>query len=221
MVVKLTGLIAGVLFYAALAYGLYLLSGKHNMPSLWAVLVTQTVICIVGSLMLSPELIAERIKPKGKDKDPLGVTVLSILCIAQLVIAVLDLSKWHISDTIPPVVQYLAFALQAIGWQGLYWSMLVNKFFSSAIRMQEDRGQVVISAGPYHVVRHPGYAFASLGFVAESIAIGSWISLIPALLAAAYMGYRTLLEEKMLTVELPGYVEYSQKVRYRWIPGVW
>jgi protein-S-isoprenylcysteine O-methyltransferase Ste14 len=221
MLTKVVALVAGVLLYAALGYGLYLLSGKQSMPFLWAVLITQTLICIVGSLMLPPELIAERIKPKGKDKDPLGTLFLSIFCVAQLVFAVLDLSKWHLTDNVPMILQCIAFVLQALGWAGLYWAMYVNNFFSSAIRMQQDRGQKVITAGPYHWIRHPGYAFSSLAFVFESIAIGSWLSVIPALMMVAYMGYRTTLEEKMLSEELEGYAEYAAEVRYRWIPGVW
>lgn len=221
MLTKLFALVAGTLLYAALGYGLYLLSGQQSMPFLWAVLISQTTICIIGSLMLPPELIAERIKPKGKDRDPLATLFLSILCMAQLVIAVLDLSKWHLTDNVPMVLQCIALAVQSLGWVGLYWAMYVNKFFSSAIRMQHDRGQTVITEGPYRWIRHPGYSFASLAFVFESIAIGSWLSIIPALMMVGYMGYRTLLEEKMLAEELDGYVEYAAKVRYRWIPGVW
>ncbi|HEY9733419.1 MAG TPA: isoprenylcysteine carboxylmethyltransferase family protein [Drouetiella sp.] len=220
MSVKLIGLTAGALLYTALGYGLWLLSNKQNMPFLWAVLGIQLGFSVVGIWLLSPELIQERIKPKGKDKDPLGTVVLSIFFLAQLVIAVLDCSKWHSSDNVPFLLKCFALIIQALGWAGLYWAMYVNKFFSSAIRMQEDRGQTVITAGPYAWVRHPGYAFASLAFLTESIALGSWLSLIPAVLITAYMGYRTMLEEKMLAAELNGYLEYKQKVRYRWIPGI-
>ncbi|MBS1954469.1 MAG: isoprenylcysteine carboxylmethyltransferase family protein [Cyanobacteria bacterium SZAS-4] len=221
MLTKLFALVAGTLLYAALGYGLYLLSGKQSMPFLWAVLISQTTICVIGSLMLPAELIAERMKPKGKDRDPLATLFLSIFCLAQLVIAVLDQSRWHLTDKVPFVLQCTALVIQSLGWAGLYWAMYVNKFFSSAIRMQQDRGQTVITEGPYRWIRHPGYAFASLAFVFESIAIGSWLSIIPAFMMVGYMGYRTLLEEKMLAEELEGYTEYAAKVRYRWIPGIW
>ncbi len=87
--------------------------------------------------------------------------------------------------------------------------------------MQEDRGQTLVSEGPYKWVRHPGYSFASIAFITESLALGSWLSLIPALLITAYLGYRTVLEESMLVAELEGYVDYAVQVRYKWIPGVW
>jgi protein-S-isoprenylcysteine O-methyltransferase Ste14 len=220
MSVKLIGTIAGALLYAAMGYGLWLLSGKENMPLLWAVLGIQLGFSVIGIWLLSPELIEERMKPKGKDKDPLGTVILSVLFLAQLVIAVLDCSKWHLTDNVPFSLKCFALVIQAAGWAGLYWSMYVNKFFSSAIRLQEDRGQTVITAGPYGWIRHPGYAFASVAFLTESIALGSWLSLVPGILITAYMGYRTMLEETMLTADLPGYVEYKQKVRYRWIPGI-
>lgn len=221
MLKKLLALFAGILFYAAIGHCLYLLSGKQNMPFVWAVLSLQLTISMLGAFLLSPELIEERMKPKGKDKDPLGTLFLSIFFFAQLVIAVLDISKWHLTDKVPPLLQFIALILQAVGWSGLYWSMYVNKFFSSAIRMQQDRGQTLVSEGPYKWVRHPGYSFASFAFITESLALGSWLSLIPALLITAYLGYRTMLEESMLVDELDGYVEYAVKVRYRWIPGVW
>lgn len=191
------------------------------MPWLWAVIASQTVIAIVGSLILPADLIAERMKPKGRDEDALGVPVLTVLCLAQLIIAVLDTSKWHISDSVPYAVQLVALCLQALGWIGLYWSMYVNKYFSSAIRMQEDRGHTIITDGPYKFVRHPGYAFATMGFLSVSLALGSWLSILPAFGLVGWMAYRTLLEEKMLRENLPGYVEYTQQTKYRWLPGVW
>jgi protein-S-isoprenylcysteine O-methyltransferase Ste14 len=221
MLVKLAGLCAGVLLYAAIGYGVFLLAGRRDLPFFWAVLSSQILIGTVGSLMLSPELIAERVRPKGKDKDPFGVLVLSVLCVAQLAIAALDVGRWHITDNVPFTLQCAAFILQTLGWIAFYWSMFTNKFFSSAIRIQEDRGQIVVSSGPYQYIRHPGYAFGSLAFITESIAFGSWLSVLPALLIAAYLFYRTILEERMLNTSLPGYTEYAKKVRYRWIPGVW
>jgi len=221
MLIKAVSVVAGVLLYAAIGYGLYLLSGRQNMPFLWAVLSLQLAISVVGAFALSPELLEERMRPKGKDKDPLATMFLGVLCLAQLIVAVLDCSKWHLSDNIPIKLRCIALLLQALGWSGLYWSMYVNKFFSSAIRMQQDRGQTLITKGPYKWVRHPGYAFASLAFLTESIALDSWLSLVPAVLIAVYLGYRTMLEEKMLAAELDGYVAYSAEVRYRWIPGVW
>src|SRR5579864_408880 len=37
-----------------------------------------------------------------------------------------------------------------------------NSFASTAVRLQPERGQTVISTGPYAVLRHPMYAYALL-----------------------------------------------------------
>ncbi len=221
MLLKFGGMVAGIVLYAAIGSGLYALAGKQHLPFLWAVLGIQLAFSVIGIWLFPPELIRERMKPRGKDKDPFGTLILSVFFFAQLLIAVLDCTKWHLSDSVPLPLQLIALVVQAAAWAGLYWSMYVNQFFSSAIRIQNDRGQTVISTGPYAWIRHPGYAFAALAFIFESFALGSWLSAIPAILISAHMAYRTTLEEKMLAEELPGYVDYSQKVRYRWVPGVW
>jgi protein-S-isoprenylcysteine O-methyltransferase Ste14 len=54
--------------------------------------------------------------------------------------------------------------------------MLVNRFFSSVVRIQSDRGQHVVTAGPYAFVRHPGYSAGILIMLASGIALGSWLA---------------------------------------------
>lgn len=101
------------------------------------------------------------------------------------------------------------------------WAMLANAFFSTAARIQSDRGQIVCRTGPYRYVRHPGY----LGVIAQSVGtallLGSVWALIPAIAAAALIAVRTNLEDRMLRTELAGYSEYTEQVKYRLVPGVW
>ena len=51
--------------------------------------------------------------------------------------------------------------------------------------------------------------------------IGSLYGLIPALLLAVAFVFRTYFEDRMLYKELPGYREYTKKVRYRLVPFIW
>jgi protein-S-isoprenylcysteine O-methyltransferase Ste14 len=97
--------------------------------------------------------------------------------------------------------------------------MASNPFFSEAVRIQE--GHRVAERGPYRAVRHPGYAGACLGLVAQPLLLGSWPAWLPALLAVAAYVVRTALEDRTLQVELPGYGAYTQRTRYRLLPGVW
>jgi len=207
--------------YAGEATAMFWLAGTTNLPFFWAVFISQLTLSFVSLGVLDPDLLRERTRPAGKDLDKLSIPLLVTLLIAQLVLTAKDVGKWHVGDGIPTFLQLLAFILQVAGWLGMTWAMFENRFFSSAIRVQEDRGQTVISTGPYAWMRHPGYVFASLALVCQGIALGSWLSLIPAVLIVLVLLKRTILEEKMLMADLPGYADYAQSVRYRWIPGFW
>ena len=108
----------------------------------------------------------------------------------------------------------IAYALPA-------WAMWANAFFSTAARVQGERGHVVCSSGPYRLVRHPGYAGFVLQALATPLLLGSRWALAPGVAAAVSMIVRTALEDRMLQAQLPGYAEYARKVRYRLVPGVW
>jgi protein-S-isoprenylcysteine O-methyltransferase Ste14 len=149
------------------------------------------------------------------------VPILVAVFILHYLIAALDVGRFHLSDSVPFAWQCVGTALTYAGLEGLIWTMVVNRFFSSAIRLQEDRGQHVIDSGPYHYVRHPGYAFATVAFLAEGMMLGSWLSIVPILVMMADFAYRALMEERLLKAELPGYAEYCQKVRFRLCPGIW
>jgi protein-S-isoprenylcysteine O-methyltransferase Ste14 len=89
-------------------------------------------------------------------------------------------------------------------------------------RIQRDRGHQLITAGPYKFIRHPGYAAAITWLAVSGIALGSWISVAPALIGGVYFFLRRLrIEEALLFAELEGYREYAQRVPYRLVPGIW
>jgi protein-S-isoprenylcysteine O-methyltransferase Ste14 len=103
----------------------------------------------------------------------------------------------------------------------LTWAEAVNKFFEVTVRIQTERGQKVIDTGPYAIVRHPGYVGGILFCVGTALCLGSVWALVPASLASAILILRTQWEDQTLQAELSGYKEYTQRVRYRLIPGVW
>jgi protein-S-isoprenylcysteine O-methyltransferase Ste14 len=115
----------------------------------------------------------------------------------------------------------LGYALLIIGMVGVTWAESVNKFFETTVRIQTDRGHNVIDTGPYAIVRHPGYVFMCSLLVGIPLALCSLWALIPAVLSCSLLVVRTVLEDKTLRAELPGYVDYAQRVRYRLVPGVW
>jgi protein-S-isoprenylcysteine O-methyltransferase Ste14 len=94
-------------------------------------------------------------------------------------------------------------------------------FFSDVIRIQMDRGHVVVSDGPYRYVRHPGYVGMILLLFATPLLLNSLWALIPGGLTALIIIARTVVEDRTLLEELDGYKDYARCVRYRLLPGVW
>ena len=86
----------------------------------------------------------------------------------------------------------------------IIWAMRVNRFFSSAVRIQFDRGQRAISDGPYRFVRHPGYTAALVLIVANGVALGSWLAAATSWIGIPILLWRTEMEDWMLHAELPG-----------------
>jgi protein-S-isoprenylcysteine O-methyltransferase Ste14 len=121
----------------------------------------------------------------------------------------------------PVWVRAAAAAPTAAGALLSLWAALTNPFFSSVARIQTDRGQRVVTSGPYRLVRHPGYA-GTIGFnLFTPLALGSLWAFAPAGLIVLLIVLRTRLEDKMLNEGLSGYATYAGRTRYRLVPGVW
>jgi protein-S-isoprenylcysteine O-methyltransferase Ste14 len=99
--------------------------------------------------------------------------------------------------------------------------MLANPFFSAVVRLQHDRGQGVISKGPYRFVRHPGYLGMLLANLATPILLDAPWTFVPVGVVAALLVLRTFLEDLTLVAGLNGYAEYARATRARLVPGLW
>ncbi|HNS04082.1 MAG TPA: isoprenylcysteine carboxylmethyltransferase family protein [Anaerolineae bacterium] len=118
-------------------------------------------------------------------------------------------------------VELAALAVLLAGYALASYALIENAWFSGMVRLQTDRGQQVISSGPYRWVRHPGYAGALLAYLATPLLLASPWALLPALFLAGVVIVRTRLEDQTLQAELPGYAAYAQRVRRRLAPGIW
>lgn len=122
-------------------------------------------------------------------------------------------------SSVPPFVSLAADVLVALG---LYITFLTSKENSyAASTVQTEEGQKVISTGPYALVRHPMYAGALIMMTGVPLALGSWWGLAVLAITIPVLIWRILDEEKLLKKDLPGYIEYVQKVRYRLVPYIW
>jgi len=174
-------------------------------------------------LQNDPGLLSERVRPgRGMKWWDKGYYLLSTpLYFAAVIVAGLDAGRFHWSR--PPSAVAYALALAAfLTGQGLtLWAKKANPFFSSVVRLQSDRGQVVCSTGPYRICRHPGYLGGLLFGLATPLLLGSTWALIPQGLAALLLILRTFLEDRMLMRDLLWYSDYARQVRSRLVPGVW
>jgi protein-S-isoprenylcysteine O-methyltransferase Ste14 len=118
-------------------------------------------------------------------------------------------------------VQEAALVPAVAGYVLTGWAMVENRFFSGTVRIQADRGHVVVSSGPYRLVRHPGYAGSILATIFVPVILGSWWAFLPAGVAVAGLVARTALEDRMLRRELNGYEAFASRTRWRLFPGVW
>jgi len=137
-----------------------------------------------------------------------------------VIVAGLD-HRFGWSPVFPLWLIVLGFILISLGYAFAAWALVENRFFSSTVRIQTDRGHVVCDSGPYRFVRHPGYAENLLALPSMVLALNSMWTLIPAAVALIIAVIRTVLEDQTLQEELPGYRDYARRVRYRLIPGVY
>jgi protein-S-isoprenylcysteine O-methyltransferase Ste14 len=137
-----------------------------------------------------------------------------------VIVAGLD-HRFGWSSVFPLWLIVLGFLLISLGYAFAAWALIENRFFSSVVRIQVDRGHVVCDSGPYRIVRHPGYAGNMLALPGMVLALSSMWTLIPAAVALIIAVIRTVLEDQTLLDELPGYRDYARRVRYRLIPGIY
>jgi protein-S-isoprenylcysteine O-methyltransferase Ste14 len=214
-----------LIMFIILGLELFLGSGHLDWKAAWVFLGISLVSVAINAIFMlrtSPETIAERGKPKeGKDWDKWigGLWFLGQYILIPLV-AALDVRFGWTKEyaTTWQIIGAGVYAL-ALGLTG--WAMISNAYFSTAVRIQTDRGQQVCRSGPYRYIRHPGYVSFFFQALSVPILLGSLWALVFAIPVGILMVIRTSLEDRMLQEELPGYKEYTQEVKYRLIPGVW
>ncbi|OLC67777.1 MAG: hypothetical protein AUH78_27575 [Gemmatimonadetes bacterium 13_1_40CM_4_69_8] len=200
---------------------LYALTGRRDLPWVWATMISGSIIALVVVLTIDPELVRERRKPGPGAVDVASRRILPVVYVAQIIVACLDVGRLHWSDGVPAAVHALGLAANVLGFGLIAWSLRVNRYFSSVVRIQTDRGHELVTTGPYGVVRHPGYLGMLLAYPTTALALGSWWAVVPGVLCALVVLRRAALEDRYLQQNLAGYADYVPRVPYRLIPGVW
>lgn len=204
---------------------LFVSSGRIDWFWAWAylaVMVGEGAIALMMILRRNPELVAERAEAKENIKswDRTLSKIRPVPYFCTFLVAGLDV-RFGWSPQFALTTQFIALVILAAGAGLVYWAMISNKFFSSTVRIQENRGHMVVTAGPYQYVRHPGYVGMLAYLIAAPLLLGSLWALIPGMLLACLLIIRTSLEDRTLQEELQGYRDYVQRVKYRLIPRIW
>jgi protein-S-isoprenylcysteine O-methyltransferase Ste14 len=193
-------------------------AGRFDLPGVRIVLGSLVFFGVILATVASDGLLRERLRPKQGNQDRLTQPLSLVVMVSQWVIAGLD-ARYDWSQ-LPLIIVVAGGVGYAASIAIVLWAMLANPFYSSVVRVQSDRGQTPISSGPYAIVRHPGYAFSMLAALSGGLAFGSALAMIPIAIFISLFLRRTLLEDRHLQANLPGYADYAHRVRYRLIPGV-
>jgi protein-S-isoprenylcysteine O-methyltransferase Ste14 len=217
----LTSVAVVVLVMAAL---LFVAAGTLDYWQAWTFLAVYLASSLAITLYLmgaDPKLLERRMRggptAESSPKQKLIMALTSFGFIALIVLPALDHRfAW---SHMPPYVAVAGDVLVALGFIAILFVFKENSFSSATIELAPD--QTVISTGPYALMRHPMYAGALVLLLGIPLALGSWwgflivVAMLPALI------WRLIDEEDFLAKNLPGYVAYQSRVRYRLIPQVW
>jgi protein-S-isoprenylcysteine O-methyltransferase Ste14 len=204
----LINLVAFLILGAIAAGIMFGLAGRWDLWNIWIYVVLLVIMVTLADYRRSPEMMKQTDPGRKSRSIFLGLTVL------QWIIVGLD-QRFHWTNVIPTSGVIIGLVLFAMGW-GLYdWAKSVNPFF------QAPRGEHVINAGPYAILRHPANAGFLLVAVASPLALNSLLAFILSVVQVANLVGTTTTEDQKLRDELAGYAEYAAKVRYRLISGVW
>ncbi|RUW22645.1 isoprenylcysteine carboxylmethyltransferase family protein [Mesorhizobium sp. M4B.F.Ca.ET.215.01.1.1] len=205
---------------------LFLSAGTLNWPGAWVYLVVMIGLSLTLGMSLArrdPGLMNERLSPPIQKNQPLVdkvlLSTLLVAIFAWLALIGLDLRfGW---SAVPLWVLVIGGVILLVGLWICYLTMLENSFAAPVVKIQDERGQHVITTGPYSYVRHPMYAGAILYFAGTALLLGSWWGLASVLFFVGLLAIRTFIEEQALRTGLRGYDDYAANVRYRLIPLVW
>ena len=209
-----------VILELSLAAILFISAGRIDLPWFWAFIVVYVVLMSSAIRGIDPDLIRERYHPAPGGEDRSLCWRAAPFFLAHLIVAGLDVGRFGWSASVPLVVHAAGLLAYVYGMGLAIRAIVVNRFFSPVIRIQEERGHRLIDEGPYRFVRHPGYSGMLLSCLGFGLALGSWWSFLPMIPVVVLILRRTILEDRYLHEHLEGYVGYAQRVRYMLVPGI-
>jgi protein-S-isoprenylcysteine O-methyltransferase Ste14 len=225
MVVRM--IVQTLVWYGVIGLLLFLAAGTAAWPAAWIFLAVMIVLSLVGGLWLvrhDPALVQQRLAPPIQKDQPTAdkvlLPVIILVIFGALVLMALDAVRFGWSS-VPTWVQAIGALILLLSVWISFRTLRENTFAAPVVKIQKDRGQTVITTGPYRHVRHPMYAGGLIFLLGTSLLLGSWWGLVAVLVLAVLLGTRIQIEEKALRAGLSGYDDYAQRVRYRLVPLIW
>jgi len=223
--VLIMGIVQLVVSYLIFGSVLFITAGTVSWFYGWIFLILFYIFGIVLFMWVlrhNPGLVEERtgFKPDEPTWDKAYTILLGIFFSILFVSMPLDAVRFHWSR-MPTWLHLVGAIVFLSSFYLMYLTYRENPYLSSAVHIQEERGQTVISTGPYRYVRHPLYTSVLLFCLGSALLLGSWIGVILGLLLEAMFAGRAVREERVLQKGLKGYDAYMVRVRWRLIPHVW
>ena len=221
----MTGIVLPLVFGLVLGLLLFIAAGTVFWFYGWIFLIllySFVVALFIWVLRHDPALIEERTGFKSNEPawDKAYIVLAYPVVGICLIIMPLDAVRFHWSQ-MPTWLHFVGAIVLLSSFYLTYRTYRENPYLSSAVRIQQERGQTVVSTGPYRYVRHPLYTSALLFFLGSALLLGSWIGVILGLLIEGILARRAVREEQVLQNGLKGYDVYMARVRWRLIPHVW
>ena len=216
-----------LLFVVLVPFLPLLISGRWDWRAGWVYGLMSVLGFVVSRVLAArrhPDLVAERARyAQHEDAKPWDTALSRWLLLDGLLVmlvAGLD-ARLNWTPGLSLAVKGVALAIMLAGYALSAYALVENRFFSAVVRIQTDRGQHVVSSGPYRWMRHPGYAGGLLVYLATPALLSAVWAYIPTAALVALTILRTAREDRTLQEELPGYRDYTTRVRYRLVPGIW
>ena len=203
---------------------LFLPAGTFHYWQAWvflAVFALSTVIPSVYLMRTNPAAVERRmhVGPLAETRtlQQIVSTVVFICFPAMLVVSALDHRfGW---SPVPTTVTVVGDILVAVGL-GVAMLVVAQNGYAAA-NITVESGQTLVSTGLYGLVRHPMYTGNVVLMLGVPLALGSYWGLLLLIPGLVVLILRIGDEEDLLTHELSGYRDYTQRVHYRLLPYVW
>jgi protein-S-isoprenylcysteine O-methyltransferase Ste14 len=191
----------------------------------WAFFLTLAICTSLATIYIAindKKLLESRLNIGPKAEKTTTQRIITTLGAPLFVIAIVTMvfdHRFGWSASVPVEISISGDVLAALGIFMYFLVVRENRYAAATVEVVE--GQTVISTGLYAVIRHPMYASAIVVLAGMPLALASWWGLLFLPFFIALMAWRLLHEEAFLSINLQGYPDYMQKVRYRLTPYIW